>query len=110
MKFLSPATTLVLFIVVVLAHVIINYISECADLSVKYIYIKRAKMFNLFCFLPSIAFFLGMSIYNFSISKGNNDRKNMKFSLLPIVLIGLFCLYIFCMLLYAIISTSVEIS
>ncbi|SHG85307.1 hypothetical protein SAMN02787073_4960 [Chryseobacterium vrystaatense] len=94
-NFFNPTTTLVLFVIVVITYIIINYISQCADLSVKYIYIKRAKMFNLFCFLPSLAFFLGMSIYNFSISKSNNNKKDMKISLVPIFLLGLFHLFQF---------------
>lgn len=50
-------------------------------------------MFNFFCFLPSVAFFLGMSVHNLNISKSNCDRKNMKISLVPIGFISLFCLF-----------------
>lgn len=99
-SFFSPVKILALFILVVLSCIIIKYLSQNSDLSVRYDYVKRAKMFDLFCFIPSMAFFLGISTLNFSISKSRGDKRNMKISLIPLYFIGLFGLFIILLLSY----------
>lgn len=99
-SFFSPVKILALFILVVLSCIIINYLSQNSDLSVRYDYVKRAKMFDLFCFIPSMAFFLGVSTLNFSISKSRGDKRNMKISLIPLYFMGLFGLCIILLLSY----------
>lgn len=75
--FFSPAIILILFTVIVLLFIIINYVARPSELDARYLYVKKAHIFNFFVFLPSMAFFLGTSIFNFSVSKSRHDRKNM---------------------------------
>jgi hypothetical protein len=100
-KIFSPYYILIFFIIFILIFISVNFLGNRIFQFDEYFYEKIRKTFNLFCFLPGIVVFIGISIWNFSISKSNNDKKNMRVSLVPITLIGLFCLYIFLMLLYA---------
>lgn len=99
---LSPTKVLIFFAAIVLICVTINYVSQHSESPIKYVHIRKVQLFNIFCFFPAMAFFLGISIYNFCISKRNNNKKDMRISLVPIYLIGLLCSYIFFMLFYTV--------
>jgi len=99
---LKPTHILIFIIIFILIFIFVNYIAENVLQLDKYSYEKTRKIFNFFCFIPGTIIFLGISIYNFSISKKKKDKRNIRISLIPICLITLFYIYTFIMLLYVI--------
>ncbi|MDR6923369.1 magnesium-transporting ATPase (P-type) [Chryseobacterium sp. 2987] len=105
-KILSPNYILIFFIIFIVIFISVNYIGYEFFQSNEYFYKKIKTTFNLFCFIPGTAVFLGISIFNFSISKSCNNKRNIKISLIPICLITIYYLYIFIRLVYGFLTSE----
>ncbi|KQT27035.1 hypothetical protein ASG22_20480 [Chryseobacterium sp. Leaf405] len=99
-RVLNPNYVLIFFILFIILFVSINYIGYQFFQLDEYTYEKLVKTFNIFCFIPGTFIFLGISIYNFSISKSDNNKRHRIVSLIPLCIVLLFYFYVIIMLLY----------
>lgn len=97
---ISPTKALILFVLIVLIYFSINYLSLNSGIENLYSYKKIARLFNFFCFLPSTIFILVISLMNLIFYLRLGEKKFIIISLIPLVLILLFYLFIFIKLLH----------
>lgn len=95
-NFLTPKKVLFIFILFIISVLCIYQID-----SYNYKKIKIGLVFLYF--VPGLLVFMLVLIYNIRKSNKENNFKNKVISIIPLTLIILYCLYIFFMVLYAVI-------